>query len=73
MLEYIQKKLQTTEGIKMVSETEREAREMNGALNKYIQETYIIACQELCGFEEGICFPAIHPTSPFFIISGPAK
>lgn len=64
MLKYIQKKLQTTEGIKMVSETEREAREMNGALNKYIQETYIIAVKSYVGLRKEYVSLLFIPQAP---------
>ena len=48
--------------IKMASKTERPAREGSGALNKDIWETYMTACQELCEFEEILCYPTVHRT-----------
>lgn len=51
----------------MVSEIERGANGVSGALKKHILETYMITCQELCGFEEGMCYPAIPPTNLFIL------
>lgn len=48
----------------MVLETKRRARVVHGSFGKYISETYIIACQELCEFKGGICYPVIHLPAP---------
>lgn len=72
MPEYIEKKSEDNSKHKNSIRVRQRSRKGRGALNKYIWETYIFACQKLCGFKEGRCFPAIHPTNPVFSFR-PAK